>query len=77
MKIGIIGLGVVGSAVFNDFKDKNIPVIGYDKYKNGGIGKKIEILNCEIVFLCLPTLFDDINMEYDKSVIIKVCTIYL
>jgi len=71
MKIGIAGIGVVGSAIFKSFENKNINVIGYDKFKN--IGSLISLLTCDIIFLCLPTPYsDDIN-EYDKSAIIDVC----
>lgn len=71
MKIGIVGLGVVGSAIFKNFNDKNINVLGYDKYKN--IGQISDILECNILFLCLPTLFDEINKSYDLSAINEVC----
>jgi len=72
-KIGIIGLGFVGGAILESFKLKNIDVIGYDKYKNGGIGDVNSILNCEIVFLCLPTLFDNETQTYNKNSIYEVC----
>ena len=72
-KIGIIGLGFVGNAVFKSFTLKNIDVIGYDKYKNGGIGTFSDMLTCDIVFLCLPTLFNEITHTYDKSSIHETC----
>ena len=34
MKIGIIGIGCVGYAILQDFIDKGIDVISYDKYKD-------------------------------------------
>ena len=58
MKIGVIGLGFVGSAVYDIFKLKKIDVVGYDKYKNGGIGKFSDCLSADIIFLCLPTKFN-------------------
>jgi len=71
MKIGIIGLGVVGSSILSSFKIKNINVFCYDKYK---LTDNFEsILNCSIVFLCLPTLFNDVTMEYDKDAIHENC----
>ena len=72
-KIGIIGLGFVGGAILQSFNLKNIDVIGYDKYKNGGIGNLIDILLCDIVFLCLPTLFNDETQSYDKTSICEIC----
>jgi UDPglucose 6-dehydrogenase len=73
-KIGIIGLGFVGNAIYETFKMKNISdLYVYDKYKNGGIGNLEDCLNSEILFIALPTPFNkDIN-EYDKSAIIETC----
>ena len=31
MKIGIAGLGFVGSSMFRSFKEKHVDVVGYDK----------------------------------------------
>lgn len=49
MKIGIVGLGHVGIAMHNLFKDAVI----YDKYKN--IGSVNEINKCDAAFVCVPT----------------------
>ena len=61
MYIGIIGLGFVGTAIYNCFKDKNLNIAIYDKYKNGGIGSFKDILKCDILYLCLPTLYCEKN----------------
>jgi UDPglucose 6-dehydrogenase len=75
MKYGVIGVGVVGGAMLKSFQEKtsgtNITVVGYDKYK--GIGSFEEMLECQIVFLSLPTLYSDEMKMYDKSSIIEVC----
>ena len=71
MIIGIIGLGVVGSSIRSSFQLKNIDVKGYDKYKL--IGDFESILISDIVFLCLPTLFNDTTKEYDKEAIYEIC----
>lgn len=73
IKIGIIGLGFVGGAILQSFQAKNIYVVVYDKYKNGGIGNLSNILICDIVFLCLPTLFNDETNSYDKTSINEIC----
>ena len=73
IKIGIIGLGFVGGAILQSFQAKNIDVVVYDKYKNGGIGNLANILICDIVFLCLPTLFSDETQSYDKTSIHEIC----
>jgi nucleotide sugar dehydrogenase len=71
MKIGIIGLGFVGGAILKSFRLKNINVIGYDKFKNSDEFK--DILKTDIVFLCLPTLFDETKNEYNKDSIHEIC----
>lgn len=50
MKIGIVGLGHVGSAMKELFPE----AIVYDKYKNTK-GTKEEINSCQAVFVCVPT----------------------
>ncbi len=71
--IGIIGLGFVGGAMFKSFSEKGVSIVGYDKYKNGGMGSLESVLNCDIVFLCLPTLFNEELKEYNKGPINEVC----
>lgn len=64
----VIGLGFVGSALLESFHLKNIqPIRGYDKYKNGGIGSFDDCLETPIVFICLPTPFDEVLMRYGKE----------
>ncbi len=77
MKIGIIGLGFVGGAMYQSFKEKNIDVYGYDKFKNiyDNINSFDKCLECEIVFLCLPTKFNEMINTYDKSCIEDVCRV--
>ena len=69
MTIGIIGLGFVGGSMYESFKLKKIDCRGYDKYKN--IGSFEEILDSNILFLCLPTLFDEGKNCYNKDEIFK------
>lgn len=73
MIVGIVGLGFVGSAMYKSFGLKGVSLIGYDKYKDGGISSLENILKCDIVFLCLPTLFNEDTKQYDKSAIYEVC----
>jgi UDPglucose 6-dehydrogenase len=78
-KIGIIGLGFVGSAIYSSFKKLSINVYGFDKYKKDdntntvGIGTFEEVILCNIIFLCLPTPYDSKLQEYDKSAIYSTC----
>ena len=77
--VSVIGLGFVGSAMYNSFllKSEQIKMIlyGYDKYKNGGIGSFEESIKSSILFLCLPTQYDSSKSEYDKSSIIETLSI--
>ena len=71
--IGIIGLGFVGSAIYKSFKEKNIKVLGYDiKDINKEYNTFDECLASDILFLCLPTQFDETTRCYDKSIILNV-----
>ena len=76
-KVSIIGLGFVGSSMFKSFEIKNLKpnenLFGYDKYKNDGIGTLEECLNTNIMFLCLPTQYNTLKGEYDKTNIYQVC----
>src|SRR3972149_5574178 len=67
MKVGICGLGFVGSAMEQSFRIKNIDVIKYDKFKDGGIGNFESLLDAEIIFLCLPTPFEKSIANYKLS----------
>ena len=72
-KVGIIGLGFVGSAIYSSFQKLNINVYRFDKYKNGGIGTIEDVIRSDIILLCLPTPYDSIIHEYDKSAIYSTC----
>lgn len=68
-KIGIIGLGFVGSSL-RDWLDKNkesYKLFLYDKYKK--IGSMEEVNNADIIFICLPTPFHENNGGYDDSLV--------
>ena len=72
MKVGIAGIGVVGGAALKSFSEYGIDVKGYDKFKN--IGSLEDLLDRDIVFLCLPTLYSYESNSYDKSAINEVCS---
>jgi UDPglucose 6-dehydrogenase len=62
--IGIVGLGFVGKAVQSFFAQKDCMTLRlYDKYRN--IGSLQEILETDIVFLCLPTPLNGSTQRVD------------
>lgn len=70
MKIGLIGMGFVGTALKESFEHRGQPVITFDKFKS--IGKFEDVLDTEIVFLCLPSLFIE-GYGYDLTAIQENC----
>ena len=70
LPIGIVGIGFVGNAI-KTFFQKYEKIIAYDKYKE--LDTKEDILRTDLVFLSLPTLFDEKINGYDKSAINEVC----
>lgn len=75
--IGIIGIGFVGSGMIKSFQQKGYEIgknlYCYDKFKDGGIGSLQETLNADIIFLALPTMYDENKKEYNKNAILSVC----
>lgn len=64
MKIGIIGFGVVGKAIYNTIK-KGYEVIKYDKFQELDNFNKLE--SCDFVFISVPTPFDCQEDKVDLS----------
>lgn len=66
MRIGICGLGIIGTAISTYFGEfKNV----YDKYKK--IGEINNLLLCDIIFISLPT--NENNGKFDMTEIYEVC----
>ena len=70
-KIGIIGIGFVGNAMKKSFEEKKINIVCYDKFKASQ--KFEELIECECIFLALPTPFSEKINQFDKSAIFEVC----
>lgn len=68
MKVGLIGKGFVGSALYKSFTKRGQPVTVYDKYQNEGTIQ--DMLGQEIVFFCLPTPYIE-GFGYDLGPIIE------
>ena len=74
--IGICGLGCVGNSMYQHFlKNTSVKPVGYDKFKQPFDSEEIfqEILKTDMVFLCLPTLYDPAKEQYNKDAIFDVC----
>ena len=54
MKIGIIGCGFVGSAIYQAYKEANIECIVQDPGK-GFTATKEQLLECDGIFICVPS----------------------
>ena len=65
-KIGIIGIGVLGSAVASYYEENGFKVFCYDKFKN--IGSIEDVNKADIVFVCVPTPRGK-NNECDISIV--------
>lgn len=59
MKIGIIGNGFVGGAVYNGFKNFNIKI--YDKNEEKSKNTFEEVLAQDFIFVCVPTPMRNAN----------------
>lgn len=67
MKIGVIGLGVVGSAVHESFETLGHDMSYFDtKYQDSRID---DVLNTEVVFVCVPTQMNESDGSCDTSIV--------
>jgi GDP-mannose 6-dehydrogenase len=63
IKIGICGCGFVGSAVQTYMSQQQqsslglLTTVAYDKYKS--IGEFVHLTSTDLIFICLPTQYDD------------------
>lgn len=56
LKIGIIGVGMVGGALKNYFEKKDRKLFLYDNSKN--FGSIEEVNQADVIFICVPTPYD-------------------
>lgn len=69
--VSVIGVGFVGGAMKKSFEMKGQTVYAYDKFKELDSFEKC--LETPIMFLCLPTLFNEHTNEYDKEPMHETC----
>ncbi len=72
--VGVIGLGFVGSSICKSLDLKGCQVKGYDKDSLKSLNKFEDLLECDILFLCLPTVYNEELKQYDKSCINEIST---
>jgi nucleotide sugar dehydrogenase len=75
MLVGICGLGFVGEAIYafmNKFKHSSLnetniiqDILVYDKYRQ--IGTLDTLLNADIIYLCIPTPYDEHLQSYNMD----------
>jgi nucleotide sugar dehydrogenase len=58
MKIGVIGVGMVGNAVLQFFHGRE-DVFGYDIHKPDYSSNREKLKECDLIFVCVPTPTDD------------------
>lgn len=79
MKIGVVGMGVVGTALATGFRMKGYEVRCYDKYKSGDTTSLDNVVsNCKVIFVCVPTPQAEdggIDLSILDSVIAEIATI--
>lgn len=83
MKIGVIGLGLIGGSIFKDLRKLNYDVIAVSQSQNGeNIYKSYETLkDCNLIFVCSPmnktlNVLDELE-QYIKpeTIVTDVCSI--
>ena len=71
-KTGIVGVGMVGGALKDYFeKIKRVTPLVYDSGKN--LGSMEEINQADIIFICVPTPFDNEKHSFDLSYVESSC----
>jgi len=70
-KIGIVGLGFVGSAIRDAYQDKNFNTVVVDVNPELATGTYNDLLDCEAVFVCVPSP-SKANGECDTSILNSV-----
>ncbi len=72
-KVGIMGIGMVGGATARYFESKGIKPFLYDPPR--GLDSKEEINKAEMVFICVPTPYDDEKGGFDLSFVRQAISI--
>ncbi len=71
IKVGIIGVGMVGGALKRYFEKKGITPFAYDKGQN--LGSMNNVNQADMIFICVPTPFDKEKQGFDLSYVKEAC----
>jgi len=86
MKIGICGVGFVGSAIShylenynnnnnnNEYSINTYTIVMYDKYKN--LNTFESLIECDLCFICLPTFYDAEKKTYNMTELDKTLLLF-
>jgi prephenate dehydrogenase len=67
MNVGIIGNGFVGNAVYQNVRDKVETKI-YDVDKNRSLNTFDEVLQQELIFVCVPTPMKGQQRSWQRNI---------
>jgi len=70
LKVGIVGVGMVGGTLQRYFEKKGIKPFLYDKGRN--FGSIEEVSQADIIFVCVPTPYDE-EKGFDLSYVEETC----
>jgi UDPglucose 6-dehydrogenase len=70
MKLGVVGLGVVGSAIYESFETLGYNIVYFDvKFPKSSI---TDILDSDVLFICVPTRMNESDGSCDTSIVESV-----
>lgn len=72
MKIGFIGVGVVGGAI-REAVSRHFTTVMYDKFREGMQSSKAYLLDCDVIFVSVPTATDKLSWEQNQEPLIETC----
>ena len=83
MKIGVVGLGLIGGSIFKDLISLNYDVVGVSQSQKGeNIYSGYEVLkNCDIIFVCSAmnktlAILDNLeNFVQKDTIVTDVCSL--
>ncbi len=72
LKVGIVGVGMVGGAMQRYFQKKGVEPFVYDKGRD--LGSVEDVNKADVVFICVPTPFKKDGDGFDLSFVEEACS---